>query len=70
MDEVKSSRNLQVALQERCRQHLRALTCCGEEAALDLRKRAKPYLIVTFLMMKHFLLNNNYSNTLHWDLNV
>jgi hypothetical protein len=32
--------------------------------------RAKPYVVITFLMMKHFLLNQIYGVTLHFDLNA
>lgn len=42
----------------------------AEEQSLQLLKRAKPYIIVTFLMMKHFLLNQTYENLLHFDLNA
>jgi hypothetical protein len=35
-----------------------------------LLKRAKPYIIITFLMMKHFLLNQNYQNVIFFDLNA
>jgi hypothetical protein len=36
----------------------------------ELLKRAKPYVIITFLMMKHFLLNQLYGVALHFDLNA
>lgn len=32
--------------------------------------RAKPYIVLTFLMMKHFLLNANYPSPLSHDLNA
>ena len=46
------------------------MSALGEEVAPGLRRGAKGYLVLTFLMMKHFLLNMNYSNALHCDLNT
>ena len=36
----------------------------------EMLKRAKPYVVITFLMMKHFLLNQIYGVALHFDLNA
>ncbi len=33
-------------------------------------RKAKPYIVLTFLMMKHFLLNQAYPSQMSFDLNV
>lgn len=72
-------RNLQLILQERCKKHIKAVREIMQgEVNMDGKgvienkwiDKAKPYIVLSFLMMKHFLLNQIYPNQINFDLNA
>lgn len=63
MDLNVSMRSLQLTLQERCRKHIKSIQQYQPEKV----KKASPYIIFTFFMMRHFLMNTKYSNQLIYD---
>lgn len=65
-------RNLQLILQERCKKHLRVVreVMRGERGEEGCLERAKLYIVLSFLMMKHFLLNQIYPSQINYDLNA
>jgi hypothetical protein len=74
-------RKLQLALQERCRKQVRALRdlslekecqqAVNSEGLLEVEhmQKAKQYIVFSYMLMKHFILNPSNSRDIYLDLN-
>lgn len=64
MDLNIKARQLQITLQERCRKHIAALKAYGNDDAI---KKASTYIIFTFFLMRHFIMNTKYKTAHIYD---
>lgn len=53
-------RNLQLTLQERCRKHIKAIER-HEGPNSEAVKKASAYIIFTFFLMRHYIMNTRFS---------
>lgn len=59
-------RGIQLTLQERCKKHLKAIEKY-KRADSDAVKRASPYIVFTFFLMRHFIMNTRFTKDVLYD---
>lgn len=62
-------RSLQLTLQERCRKHVKALNRYRHGVKESLKK-VHSYIMFTFYLMRHFIMNTKYQRQLMYDKSV
>jgi hypothetical protein len=68
-------RNLQITLQERCRKHINAIKMFNnnnnnKNNKDELIKKASIYILFTFFLMRHFVMNTKHSQTHLYDKSI
>lgn len=67
MDSNVKVKNLQITLQERCRKHLQALEKYKESKNTDCIKKSTPYIIFSYYLISHFILNTRFDSERVYD---
>ena len=62
-------KGLQVTLQERCRKHLQSLEKY-KDGKSDSIKKATPYIIFTYYLISHFILNTKFGSDRIYDKSI
>lgn len=70
MDGNVKVRNLQITLQERCRKHIQALQKYKQSKSSDSIKRSTPYIIFSYYLISHFILNTNFGGERVYDKSI